>query len=83
MTSYAYCILAGFYLMRGADGWRAGFEEAINTAIVIHQGESPKSTWYKHSKREIAKALVEMSNHDKDLGQPSGAADGEDAAAEP
>ena len=76
MTSYGYSILAGFHLMRGADGWKADFKKAIETAIALHQSESPQSTWYEHSARDIAKALAQVTIHDEALGQQDAAQDG-------
>lgn len=51
--SYLYVILGGLYAMRGNLQWREGYEDTITKALQILKQESPSSTWYWHTIRDL------------------------------
>lgn len=54
-TSYAFVIIAVLTVMRGGDNWRTFYNEAVSSAIAILHKESPMSTWYNHSVKDLIK----------------------------
>ncbi len=58
VPSYAFAVLAGFYAMRGNRTWLNDYLGTVRKAIEILAAESPASTWYEHTVRDISKMAV-------------------------
>jgi hypothetical protein len=56
--SYAYAVLSGFYAMRGNSTWLADYLRTAGEAVKALSEESPASTWYDHTRRDIVKMAV-------------------------
>jgi hypothetical protein len=53
--SYAYVILSDFYAMRGDSTWLTDYLATVRAAVAVLSTESPASTWYQHSIRDLLK----------------------------
>lgn len=53
LTSYALVTLADAHAMRGEPGWRENFLKYARKAIETVATESPMSTWYYHTLRNL------------------------------
>lgn len=55
VPSYAFAVLSGFYAMRGNATWLDDYLAKAAKAVEILAKESPASTWYEHTVRDLMK----------------------------
>lgn len=55
LTSYGHAIAAQCYAREGVFGWEIGYKKHHQLAVEKLKTESPMSTWYAHTKRDLNK----------------------------
>lgn len=59
-TSYAFKSLAELYAWRSSPGWESDFWRSVEMAVSRLAQESPRSSWYGHSVRELIEEASEL-----------------------
>ncbi|MDD9911161.1 MAG: hypothetical protein OXR62_15945 [Ahrensia sp.] len=65
VTSYALANLAQLYSMQGDADWRQKYWETADLAIDKLREESPATSWYEHTLRDLLKSSDAISERDE------------------